>query len=72
MTAARQLDEKGRCCGRKPMVYKSTWSTADGPHRYCPRCSRAYHLTENVQLHNWAWKKLPDGTFEDMYSARTT
>lgn len=59
-----KLDEKGRCCGRKPMVYKSRTSTSTGPHRFCVRCDRAYDLEENKQIPNWAWKRLPDGTFE--------
>lgn len=56
------LDAKGRCCGRKPMVYKSAWSTADGPHRWCSRCCRAYDLHENRQISSWAWK-LVDGAW---------
>ena len=50
-----QLDEKGRCCGRKPIVYKGQHSTPEGPQRYCPRCDRAYHLEENWQISNWAY-----------------
>ena len=50
------LDAKGRCCGRKPMVYKSRTSTSTGPHRYCPRCDRAYDLETGEQIENWAWK----------------
>jgi hypothetical protein len=49
------LDAKGRCCGRKPMVYKSHTSTSTGPHRYCPRCDRAYDLETGEQVRNWAW-----------------
>lgn len=57
------LDEKGRCCGRKPLVYKSRW-TLDGPHRFCFRCDRAYDIEENVQKPNWAWRQLPSGEWE--------
>ena len=53
------IDDKGRCCGRKPMVYKSRYSTSTGPHRYCPRCDRAYDLDTNDQISNWAWKQIP-------------
>ncbi len=56
-----QLDDKGRCCGRKPLVYKSAHSTSTGPHRYCCRCDRAYDLEENEQIENWAWKRGPKG-----------
>lgn len=57
------LDEKGRCCGRKPMVYKSKWSTNTGPCRYCPRCDRAYGLEYDSQIDNWAWKRDKSGEF---------
>jgi hypothetical protein len=58
------IDDKGRCCGRKPFAYKSTWSTSLGPHRFCARCDRAYDLKENRQIGNWAWRQLPNGTWE--------
>lgn len=32
------LDAKGRCCGRKPLVYKRDATL------FCHRCSRAYTL----------------------------
>jgi hypothetical protein len=51
-----KLDEKGRCCGRKPMTYRRYAS--GGPQRYCPRCDRAYDLEENEQIANWAWKLI--------------
>ena len=55
------LDEKGRCCGRKPLVYKGKNTTSTGPHRYCPRCDRAYDLDVNKQIPNWAWAKVEGG-----------
>ena len=51
------LDAKGRCCGKKPIQYKSSWSTSDGPHKYCPRCDRAYDLKTGAQIDNWAWRQ---------------
>lgn len=51
------LDEKGRCCGRKPMVYKTSRGTSR-PQRFCPRCDRAYDLHENEQIDNWVWKQV--------------
>ncbi len=51
-----KLDNKGRCCGRKPLVYRGEHTTSTGPHRFCPRCDRAYDLEENEQIPNWAWK----------------
>lgn len=58
------LDEKGRCCGRKPVVYKST-RTCSEPHRFCTRCCRAYYLTVDEQKENWAWTLLIDGGWRD-------
>jgi hypothetical protein len=60
------LDDEGRCCGRKPLVYKRM----GGPHRFCTRCSRAYHLTENRQIANWAWL-AEDGGFRPKYPEQT-
>lgn len=64
LSAPMVLDDKGRCCGRKPLTYKR-----DG-HRFCHRCDRAYHLYQNFQVNNWAWKRQPDGRF--MYSSGPT
>ena len=47
-----RLDEKGRCCGRKPLVYKRPLSSI------CIRCSRAYDPSTNLQIENWAWKRV--------------
>lgn len=58
------IDEKGRCCGRKPIEYRGRHTTSEGPHRYCPRCDRAYELDAPYQMNNWAWKKMPSGVFE--------
>jgi hypothetical protein len=52
-----RLDDKGRCCGRKPLVYKRPPS-----HLYCFRCDRAYDPDDGEQIDNWAWKKK-DGVF---------
>ena len=54
----KTLDEKGRCCGRKPLVYKRP------PLRFCFRCERAYALEENEQIPNWAWRQLPNGEWK--------
>lgn len=58
-----RLDEKGRCCGKKPIVYRGKNNTAEGPHRYCPRCDRGYELDAPFQINNWFWKKQ-DGVFK--------
>ena len=64
------LDAKSRCCGRKPMVYKTGRYTSGGPQRYCPRCDRAYDIDDDDQIPNWAWRKLADGSFERQTSGK--
>ena len=49
------LDEKGRCCGRKPIVYLGRYTTPEGPQKFCPRCDRSYDLETDKQIENWAW-----------------
>ncbi len=51
------IDSKGRCCGRKPLVYKRP------PHLYCARCDRAYNPETLVQIENWAYEKDSSGIF---------
>lgn len=53
MGKIHKLDAKGRCCGRKPMVYKR-------PQHYlfCDRCCSAF-APSGVQIANWAYE--PDG-----------
>lgn len=48
-----RLDEKGRCCGKKPIFYKRP------PRHFCPRCDRAYDAVTGEQIENWAWRKAP-------------
>ena len=47
------LDAKGRCCGRKPLLYKP--GTAGTYHLFCPHCDRAYDATSGKQISNIAW-----------------
>lgn len=44
------LDADGRCCGRKPLVYKRPYF-----HYFCSRCDREFNANGN-QVPNWAWK----------------
>ena len=46
-----RLDGKGRCCGRKPLTYKRE----GGPHKFCPRCDRAFNIETGDWIPNWAW-----------------
>lgn len=50
------LDDKGRCCGRKPLVYKRP-----DHHLFCTRCDREFDRLGN-QRPNWAWIER-DGQF---------
>ena len=61
LSAPMVLDEKGRCCGRKPLDYKRD------NHKFCDRCDRAYDRYSGTQKDNWAWKRRADGQF--VYSA---
>lgn len=45
-----RLDEHGRCCGRKPLVYKRPEH-----HLYCLKCSAYLDPVTGVQRPNWAW-----------------
>ena len=52
---ARSLDDAGRCCGRKPIVYKREHFL------YCHRCNAAYDLSTKHQKANWAWLAVEGG-----------
>lgn len=53
--AVKRLDQHGRCCGRKPLVYKRPY------HRlFCCRCSAAF-MPNGVQVANWAFVAKGDG-----------
>lgn len=54
-SVAHRLDDKGRCCGRKPIDYKS-WNLG-APHKFCSRCNRAYDRITGEQIGNWAHHK---------------
>ena len=54
-----KLDTKGRCCGRKPIVYKRSQEL------FCSRCDRSYRLLPpHEQIENWAWRKV-SGQWEE-------
>ena len=61
------LDEKGRCCGRKPLHYRSTRNNLPGhrpqPSKFCDRCDRAFDPDTGHQVENWAWKPDRAGVF---------
>jgi hypothetical protein len=53
----RQLNFKGRCCGRKPITYKRP------PHLFCPRCDASFNPSTGRQIPNWAYRLTDDGDF---------
>lgn len=56
---SRRLDNKGRCCGRKPMVYKRPH-----PSLFCDRCHAAYDPATGEQIANWAYRWHDNSHFE--------
>lgn len=57
-----KLDDKGRCCGRKPIFYKGgSWrSPLDAPMHFCDVCCREFG-PDGIHRENWAWKRGTDG-----------
>lgn len=50
----KKLDEKGRCCGKKPIIYKRKG------YYYCPRCDRAFDINTKEQISNFWWIEEED------------
>lgn len=50
------LDQRGRCCGRKPLTYRRP---APG-YLFCDRCDASFTL-DGKQQPNWAWLAVPGG-----------
>lgn len=58
---AKKLDAKGRCCGRKPSVYRRPNSNIKvSPYLFCDRCDCAYD-TAGTQVENWVWREYEGG-----------
>lgn len=57
-----RLDEKGRCCGRKPIFYKGgSWRSPPGsPMHFCCGCQREFG-PDGEHRPNWAWMKDSNG-----------
>ena len=51
----KRLDDHGRCCGRKPLVYKR-WPA----HLFCSRCEAAFDTATGQQIDNWAYVRVGD------------
>jgi hypothetical protein len=58
---AKVIDEKGRCCGRKPIPYRRP------PTLFCPRCDAQFDPETGKQIPNWAFEKMEDGSFRDRF-----
>jgi hypothetical protein len=54
----KELDKDGRCCGKKPLEYKTSRFTGIRPHKFCTRCDRAFDIKTGKQIENWAWKEV--------------
>jgi hypothetical protein len=54
----KALDEQGRCCGRKPLHYKTARGMKEraDPHRFCTRCDAEFSM-DGQQRANWAWTR---------------
>ena len=52
-----KLNEKGQCCGRKPLVYKRQGI------KFCPSCDRDFDINTGEQRPNFAWVKSDAGEF---------
>ena len=51
----KRLDRRGRCCGRKPLVYRRP------PHLFCVRCDAGFDPDTGNQIANWAYEPLNGG-----------
>ena len=58
----RSLDAQGRCCGRKPIFYKThrMAKSLKDPRHFCATCSAEY-TPDGQQRANFAWKSVPGG-----------
>ena len=69
------LDAKGRCCGRKPLVYKTPYpGVTPCPWQFCFRCYRAFDM-QGHQVESWDWLMIdgrlrPKGSPTDEQFAR--
>lgn len=47
----KRLDDKGRCCGRKPIYYKGmAWNSPLGcPKKWCDRCNTTFNPETGIE-----------------------
>lgn len=58
----RSLDDRGRCCGRKPLFYKTArgMQVSKDPHHFCATCAGEFS-PDGKQRANWAWTAVEGG-----------
>ena len=62
--------QDGRCCGRKPLFYKTDYRTrARRPHHFCTKCDAEYDA-EGVQRRNWAWGEIDGVLYHVVVTAK--
>ncbi len=51
------LDAKGRCCGRKPLVYKTYQGGGiHPPFKFCTHCGSHFNMEgQQVEDNEWKW-----------------
>lgn len=59
VSSPQRLDERSRCCGRKPVAY-----SRPDHHFFCPRCNREFDAS-GKQRSNWAFKPSANGFVEE-------
>lgn len=61
-----RLDSKGRCCGKKPVVYKRKGTL------FCCRCDAEFDIATLEQRASWAWRECEDGGFQPVHRIQPT
>ncbi len=56
---AKKIDEKGRCCGKKPLEY--TGKRYSQEQKFCSRCCRSFDRQSGEQIENWSYLKVDGG-----------
>jgi hypothetical protein len=64
----KSLDAQGRCCGRKPIHYKTRngFQRVKDPHFFCVCCAAEFDM-DGAQRPNWAYRKSADDGFIPTY-----
>jgi len=49
------IDDKGKCCGRKPTAHKGQGTYRHGRKKHCPHCDRYYDYDTGAPTENYTW-----------------